>query len=131
MEENLTEITPKQISLLLKQLIIEKNLVKEDVIEDLLFQRDKEVESLRNNKEEICYVVDYNKRALVIFNRNTNEQIFSISLANKFKKYNPEDFQPWGTSSVIIDLEELQKEGDIEYKQDSLYGFVISENQKY
>ncbi|MEK7433791.1 MAG: hypothetical protein AABZ74_11710, partial [Cyanobacteriota bacterium] len=131
MEENLKEINETEISSLLKQLIVEKNLVKEEIIEDLLIQRDKEVELLRSNKEEICYVIDYNKRALVVFNKNTNENIASVSLANKFKKYDHEDFQSWGTSSIIIDLDELQKDGEIEYKNDSLYGFITSENKTY
>ena len=131
MEENIREINSAEMSILLKQLIIEKNLVAEEVIEDLLSQRDRELGLLKNNKEEICYVIDYNKRALVVFNKNTNENIASVSLANKFKKYTPEDFQAWGTSVLIIDSDELQKESDIKYQEDSLCGFVVSENKTY
>ncbi|MBC7473384.1 MAG: PQQ-binding-like beta-propeller repeat protein [Candidatus Sericytochromatia bacterium] len=131
MSQKLAALNSDEMSSLLEKALVDKSFVEKDVMEELLENRKLALDQARKKIQSICYTIDYFEKKLKIFDTYSGQQINSINLPGNPSKYNPDDFDAWGTSAVIIDLQEMQKEGDIPYNKESLYGLAIKDDKSY
>ncbi len=119
------------ITTLLSQALIKNSLVESYVIEELIQNRDIAVDLAKKKIQGICYMIDYYEKKLKIFDTYTKEVIKSISLPGKTNDFNPIDFDNWGTDSIILNTEEIQREGEIPYDKKDNYGIVLKNGKSY
>lgn len=131
MEQNTVALNSDEMSVMLKKALINQSLVQNDVIEEIIKQRDAALDEARKSIQGTCYSIDYKHKKLRVFDTYTNNDISLIDLPGKPGKFDPEDFDTWGTSTVIVNLEELQKEGDIPFHKEANYGLAVRGNKSY
>ncbi|MFN8674166.1 MAG: hypothetical protein U0457_19050 [Candidatus Sericytochromatia bacterium] len=131
MENSLTESIIKEFESPIIKAILEKNIVSPKIIEELVTEKNNLINEAKDKLQAICYTIDYHKRALVVFNFYTQETICSVSLANKFKRYELDELSAWGDSALIISQDELKKEGAIKHNMNHQQGFVVFDNKPF
>lgn len=130
-QELSTKSETEDITSQLIQALVKRSLVESCLIEELLENRDKAVDLARKQIQGKCYYINYYESKLKIFNTYTKEELYSIDLPGKSSEFNPADFDDWGNAAVIINNEELQKEGEIPYDNKNNYGIVLKDNKSY
>lgn len=131
MEQKLAELNSPQMSSMLKDALITQEIVPLNSLDNLLSNRDNAVDQAKKQIQAICYAIDYQKKALVIFDTYTNEIFHEIPLPSQYKSFSPDDFDAWGTSISIMGLDEIQKEYDIPFDKNNLYGLAIAGEKIY
>lgn len=131
MEQKIAELNSPQMASMLKEAILSQEIVTPDSLDQLLANRDNDVDQAKKQIQAICYAVDYQKKALVVFDTYTNQTLHEIPLPSQYKSFNPDEFDSWGTSISIMGLDEIQKEYDIPFDKNSLYGLAIAGEKIY
>ena len=131
MDQKLAELNSEEMSLLLKDSLVEQGLISQETLDTILSERDENVEVAKKQIQAICYAIDYKQNKLIVFDTCTNETLFSTDMPSKAKRYNQDEFETWGTSIAILGLEEIQKEGDIPFNKNSLYGIAFNDEKTY
>ncbi len=121
----------EEMTTMLKKALVNKSLVQNDVIEEIIKERDQALDEARKFIQGTCYSIDYKKKKLRVFDTYTNQDISLVDLPGNSGKFDPDEFDTWGTSAVIINLDELQKEGDIPFHKEADYGLAIRGNKSY
>ncbi|MFN8575710.1 MAG: hypothetical protein U0354_02520 [Candidatus Sericytochromatia bacterium] len=133
MDQNLASLRSEEMTEMLKKALINKSLLQNEVLDEILAERDKAIDEARKKIQGICYSINYKEKKLKVFDTYTNKEIASVNIPGNVGSFNPDDFDSWGTSTTIIDLEEIQKEGDIPFHLDneSYYGLAVRDNKSY
>lgn len=131
MDQNLTSLNSEEMTVMLKKALVNKSLLQNEVLEEILAERDKAIDEARKKIQGTCYSVDYKEKKLKVFDTYSNKEIASVKLPGNVGDFDPDEFDSWGTSTAIIDLEEIQKEGDIPFHKDSYYGLAVRDNKSY
>lgn len=121
----------EDVTSLLIQALVKRSLVESCLIEELIENRDKAVDLARKQIQGKCYAIDYYEKKLKIFDTYTKEELYSIGLPGKPSEFNPADFDDWGTDAVILNTQELQKEGGIPYDNKNNYGIVLKDGKSF
>lgn len=131
MDHNTASLNSEEMTGMLKKAIVNKSLLENDVLEGIISERDKALDEARKKIQGVCYSVDYKEKKLRVFDTYTNNDIASVNIPGNIGNFDPEDFDNWGTSTAIVDLEQLQKEGDIPFHLESYYGLAVRDNKSY
>ncbi|MFN8670634.1 MAG: hypothetical protein U0457_00935 [Candidatus Sericytochromatia bacterium] len=131
MDQKLAELNSEEMSLLLKDSLVEQELISKENLDNLLAEKEEKVKEAKKQIKATCYAVDYIKNQFIIFDTFTNETLFSTDLPNKPKKHSLEEFDDWGTSAAILDLVEMQKEGEIPFNKNFVYGIAFNDEKTY
>lgn len=131
LDQKLEELNSTEMSDLLKNSLVNQSLVDKEIMEGIISERDKAIDDAKKELQATCYLVDYETKKLRVFDTYTNRDIASVDLPNKNFTFHAEDFTEWGTSVVINELEEIQKEGDIPFKITNKYGLAVKGNTCY
>jgi hypothetical protein len=124
-------IKPDEFTSLLINALVKNSLVDGSIIDELLKNRDHSVDMARKQIQGTCYIIDYYEKKLRIFDTYTGEEFNAINLPGKPTDFKPDDFDSWGNESVILNTNELQKEGEIPYDKQVSYGIVLREGRSY
>ncbi len=125
----LSSLSPEDI--LLKNALINQYFVQPDAMEKLLQERDSKIDHAKKLIKGNCYLIDYDEKKLKVFDTYSGDQIAILDLPSKPSDLKPDEFDAWGNSILIIDLEEMQKEGEILYYKDNNYGLVVCDDKSY
>jgi DNA-binding beta-propeller fold protein YncE len=131
LDQKLEELNSGEMSELLKESLVNQSLVEKEIMDQIISERDKAIDEAKKQIQATCYLVDYQTKKLRVFDTYTNQDIALVELPNKNFNFNPDDFDQWGTSVVINDLEEIQKEGDIPFHLSHKYGLAIQNDICY
>lgn len=131
MEQNFAELNSKEMSELLKKALVEQGMISSEFIDEIDHDKKKALEKARKDLQATCYAIDYKTKKLTVFDTYTDEVFASVDLPEANFKFNPDEFDVWGNNTPIIDLEEIQKEGDIPFKIDALYGLAVRDSKAY
>lgn len=131
MDQNTLSLNSEEMTVMLKKALVTKSLVENDVLEEIIAERDKAIDEARKKIQGTCYSVDYKSKTLKVFDTYSGKEITSVALPGSPGNFIPDEFDSWGTSTLIVDLEEVQKEGDIPFHKDSYYGLAVRDNKSY
>jgi hypothetical protein len=131
MDQLLEELTSDKMDSILKEALISQKTLTSDAINKLVSSRDLSIDKAKKEIQSICYAIDYTKKVLKVFDTYTNKIQHEIPLPGNPHNYSPEDFEVWGSAISIIDFTEFQKEADINFNKNHLYGLAVYKDKSY
>lgn len=136
MEQNILFLSVEEKDLILKNALIDNQIIDKETIDRVISRYNRLIKFAKEEIQGKSYCIDYFEKKFHVINSFDNEILESFDLPGNLLnqsqiKYNPEEWESWGNSFLILDSNELNKSGDINFDKENLYGLTINENITY
>ena len=123
-------LTPEQREELLKKALIEKEIITQDQLNDILAYQQ---QLINEGKEKIggtIFAIVQDQYKIVASDFVKRDELFSIDLP-KPADMPALDWDKQGTDIALFDMETCKKVGDIPFTPEEQYGFIINNDKHY